>query len=590
MTSGSSCFISAWSAASSGHGRWHLERSMQGKRSKILQLIRDRAEVPVLILGGGINGCGLFRELALQGVECVLVDKADFVAGASSKSSRMIHGGLRYLENREFRLVRESLMERNRLLENAAHYVTPLKTTIPLFSWVGGLVRSALLFLGLPVRPGRRGALIVKLGLSFYDLVTRKNRRTPRHFFTSRKKSLQELPGLNPNIVATATYWDARISQAERLCIELIQDACAASPGCHALNYVRVEKVQHGAVVLADEVSGGRVSVEPQVVVNATGAWVDLTNAILGVRTRFIGGTKGSHLVVDCKELHQALADRMVYYEHSDGRVCIVFPFMDKVLMGSTDIRVEDAETASCDESEIEYMLTTLRGVFPNIEVRRDDVVYVFCGVRPLPASESKITSTVTRGHSINVVAPEGDRPFPIYCLIGGKWTTFRAFAEQAADQILARLGASRRRSTEHLPIGGGRGFPTDAEEKARWIERVAQGSRLSAQRVAMLVERHGTAAEACATSADARRETPLTWLPDYTVGEIERIVAEEHVVHLTDLVCRRSTIAILGRATREVLEELAEIAGGVLGWDSGRKAEEVGLALGEVAVPKPSA
>ena len=173
------------------------------KRAALLDSIRNDPEVSVLVVGGGINGIGVFRELALQGVDCLLVDKDDFTAGASSKSSRMIHGGLRYLENREFKLVRESLRERNRLLEDAPHCVAPLKTTIPLFSWTAGLVKSPLVFLGLPVKPGGRGALVVKFGLSFYDFVTRKDRRTPTHFLTSRAESLRSLPGINPAIRKT---------------------------------------------------------------------------------------------------------------------------------------------------------------------------------------------------------------------------------------------------------------------------------------------------------------------------------------------------------------------------------------------------
>ncbi|HUT33740.1 MAG TPA: glycerol-3-phosphate dehydrogenase/oxidase [Planctomycetota bacterium] len=559
---------------------------MADSRAAFRNLKQD-AEVPVLILGGGVNGAGLFRELALQGVECLLVDKADFVAGASSKSSRMIHGGLRYLESREFKLVRESLLERNRLLDNAPHYVTPLKTTIPLFSWLGGALHSVLIFLGCDVRPGGRGALLVKLGLSFYDFVTRKNRRTPRHFLTGRAKSLRELPGLNPHIKATATYWDAQISEAERLCIEMLQDACSANPACRALNYVRPEKVEGGAVVLRDEVTGETATVRPRIVVNATGAWVDLANAALGLATHFMGGTKGSHLVVDCPELHKTLGDRMVYYEHKDGRVCIAFTFMGKVLMGSTDLRVDDPDAAHCEEDEIAYMLTTLRGVFPGIEIRREQIAYVFCGVRPLPASGKGVTAIISRGHSIRVVEPEGERPFPVFCLIGGKWTTFRAFAEQVADQILPRLGVERRCSTHDLPIGGGGNFPADGHAKEQWISRLAEESGASRERVAALLARYGTVAEAYLAKADARAESPLKSLPDYTVGEIERIAATEQVVHLADLLCRRSTIAIRGLATAPVLGELADIVGSVLGWAPPRRQAEVALALGEMAVPK---
>ena len=534
----------------------------------------------MLILGGGVNGIGLFRELALQGVECLLVDKADFVAGASSKASRMIHGGLRYLECREFALVRESLLERNRLLDTAPHYVSPQKTTIPLFSWLGGALRSAAIFMGFDARPGGRGALLVKLGLLFYDYVTRKNRRTPRHFFTSRERSLAELPGLNPRIKATATYWDAQISEAERLCIEMIADATAANPACVALNYVRPVKAEGAAVVLRDEVTGETALVRPRIVVNATGAWVDLANASLGLTTHFMGGTKGSHLVVDNPELLAALGGRMVYYEHADGRICIAIPFYGKVLMGSTDIRVDDPDAACCDEGEIAYMLATLRGVFPNIKVRREQIAYAFCGVRPLPASGKGVTAIISRGHSIRVLEPAGERPFPVFCLIGGKWTTFRAFAEQVADRILPRLGAERRCSTRERPIGGGKGFPRGEAERAQWVEALAEKTGVSRERAAALLARYGTAAEAFA----AGDQTPLESLPDYTAGEIERIAAMEQVVHLADLICRRSTIAIRGLATPTALGELAEIVGRVLGWDPERKEREIQHAAAEAA------
>ena len=555
------------------------------KREGIWRAIEADPEVPVLILGGGINGVGLFRELALQGVDCLLIDKSDFVAGASSKSSRMIHGGLRYLENGEFKLVREALRERNLLLDNAAHYVSPLKTTIPLFSWMAGLIRSPLVFMRFPINPGGRGALLVKLGLWFYDLVTRKSRRTPKHFLSSKARSLRNIPGLNRDVVATVTYWDAWITHAERLCIEMIRDACAGNPSCRALNYVSVASAQNDVVVLTDEVSGEQTAVRPRLVVNATGGWVDLANAALGVQTRFMGPTKGSHLVVDSPDLYEALGDQMIYYEHDDGRVCIVFRFLDKVIMGSTDIRVDDPDGVSCDDDEIAYMMTTLRGVFPDLEIRRDQIVYKYCGVRPLPAADGDVTAKISRDHQIETLDPDGQRAFPIVCLIGGKWTTFRGLAEQAADRVLSRLGLERRTSTEHIPIGGGSAFPVDETERRQWIERVASASGLSRERLAVLLDRYGTFAEEVARNATAASETPLTSLPDYTVSEIEHIVVNESVVHLTDLICRRSLIAILGHARPDVIEELTDLAARSLGWDADRKQSEIAAALQEVRV-----
>jgi len=556
-----------------------------GRRAARDQL-RARQRFPVLILGGGVNGAGLFRELALQGVDCVLVDKADFAAGASSKSSRMIHGGLRYLENREFGLVREALFERNRLLENAPHYVGPLKTTVPLFSWFGGLIRSALIFCGLSVRPGTRGLVPVKFGLLFYDLVTRKDRRTPAHYLQSRKEALAESPGLHPGIIGTATYWDAWITQAERLCVELVQDALAANPNCVALNYVRPAGGSGSRVTLLDDVAGETLEIEPQVVVNATGAWVDEANRVFGLDTSFMGGTKGSHLVLDNPQLRRALDGRMVYYQHADGRVCITFPFMDKVIAGSTDIRVDDPETAHCDSDEVDYMLGTLKSVFPELNLSRNDIRFAFCGVRPLPASGSSVTANVSRGHSVRTINPEGDRPYPIYALIGGKWTTFRAFAEQVADRILDDLGSQRQASTVHTAIGGGRDLPTEDPERSRWIERLAAQHELPEEYVAKLAERYGTGAEEVAAAVNETDPRPLDTLPEYRVGEIRHIAQHEFVVHLTDLICRRSVIALLGQADAESLRELAAVLGPTLGWDATRQKEEVDWALEEVRIP----
>jgi len=550
----------------------------------------EHPDVPVLILGGGVNGTGLLRELAAQGVDALLVDKADFVAGASSKNSRIIHGGLRYLENREFALVTESIMERNRLLTNAAHYVAPLKTTIPLRSYFGGLLRSMLIFMGFKIRPGERGVAPVRFGLWFYDFVTRKNRKTPTHFITPKAEALGRMPALKADIVATATYWDAWITQAERLCIELIQDARAAKAGCRALNYVRCRDHEGGDVVLEDSVAGRSVTIRPRVLVNATGAWVDIANRDLGLDTHYMGGTKGSHLVVDNPQLHRMLDGQMVYYQHADGRVCIVFPFMDKVIMGSTDIRIDDPDEARCDEGEVQYMLETLRGVLPNMEIRRDQIVHVFCGVRPLPASGSKVTAVVSRGHSIHTVEPEPNRPYAVISLVGGKWTTFRALAAQAGDAVLARLGRQRKTGTEDMPIGGGRDCPVGQQQRKQWIARVAGQTGLSEPRIADLLARYGTRAEsyarAAAENADARDAQPLAHLPDYRLGEIRRIAAEEYVQHLDDLICRRSIIALLGRATEPALIELADIAGDVLGWGADRREAEVARALDEIRMP----
>jgi len=546
--------------------------------------LKRKGTCEVLILGGGVNGAGLMRELALNGVGCVLVDKSDFAAGASSTSSRMIHGGLRYLENAELALVKEAVTERNRLLQYAPHFVWPLKTTIPVKHWLAGMIKSPLVFFGLPVTPGGRGAVIFKLGLLCYDLITARNRRTPRHFFTSRSKALAEIPGLVDTISCTATYWDAWISQAERLCVDMLAEACRDNRECLAVNYVTARKSGNDTVVLRNLENGEETAIKPAVVVNATGAWVDRANQELGFDSRFMGGTKGSHLVVDNKELYDALGDRMIYYEHLDGRICITFRFMDKVIVGSTDIRVDDPDRAECEEKEIDYMLTTLKGVFPALEISRGDIVYKFCGVRPLPASGLDFTSRVPRSHRIDVAAPDAGRDFTIYSLIGGKLTTFRALAEAVADMIFPALKKSRAVSTRDRAFPCAKDFPVGEQPAKLWAQRVAAAFGLDEKQVATLLLRYGTETENLIGEDPAAWRQPLQSLPDYCVGEIRHLAPQECVCHLPEFVRRRGTITLLGQAQPPVLREIADLAGEILNWSPEQRDAEIVMAAQEAA------
>lgn len=536
-------------------------------RGDVLGALRSRPEVSVLIVGGGINGIGLFRELALQGVDVLLVDKADFCSGASAASSHMIHGGLRYLENGEFRLVQEALRERDLLLQNAPHYVRPLPTTIPIFHWTAGLINGARTFLRLPGRPSGRGALVVKIGLTLYDLFTRRHRRLPFHAFQSRAQALARRPQLNPRITCTATYYDAWITHPERLGLELILDAEAMGPQARALNYVQVLGAAGQSVTLRDELSGAMVAVRPAVVINATGAWIDFTNQTFQQRTRLIGGTKGSHLIIDHPELLRATGDQMVYYENADGRICIMFPIHGKVLVGSTDIPVDDPEGVRCEEDEIDYILESVRHVFPAIALERSQILFRYCGVRPLPRSDAATPGQISRNHR-SVLAPPGDGiAFPIYSLVGGKWTTFRAFAEQVADQVLPALGRARLAGSQDLAIGGGKAYPRSEAARRAWLAALHQRTRLPLARLELLLQRYGTRAAEVAAFLCAGPDAPLERHPDYSRREIVFLATCERVVHLDDLVLRRTPIALLGQLTPALLHELAGIVAEALGW-----------------------
>ena len=526
--------------------------------------LQDHPNVSVLIVGGGINGIGLFHELALQGIDVLLVDKSDFCAGTSSAATRVIHGGLRYLENTEIRLVRESLRERNRLLKNAPHYVQPLPTTIPIFSWASGILPAIRNMLGWPAKPGNRGALLIKTGLMLYDFLAGRESPLPRHRFRSRRAALALRPALNPEVICTATYYDAKITYPERLCLELVLDAEAACPGARALNYVRPQSAAGGAVVLRDEVSGETCEVKPRIVVNATGPWIDFTNRGLGRDSRFIGGTKGSHIVLDHPELVQATGDEMIYFVNRDGRICIFYVVHGKVIAGATDIPCEDP-AAVCDDSEVDYILEAMRLAFPAIRVDRSHVVFRFCGVRPLPRSDALTPGQISRDHSYPVLAPGNGIDFPIYSLVGGKWTTYRALAERVSDEILRVLRRPRLCRSANLPIGGGKGFP-----------RMPEGTGLPQDRLSALLDRYGTGADRVAAYLQADRDAPLTCLAGYSRREIEFMALHERVVHLDDLILRRTLMALLGQVNRPLLEELAAIVSPALGWSPRDAAGEV--------------
>lgn len=544
--------------------------------------LRAQPDVAVLIIGGGINGVGVFRDLAMQGVDVLLVEMNDFISGGSAASSHMVHGGLRYLENGEFRLVREALAERNRLLQNAPHYVKPLPTTIPIFNYSSGLLNAPLKFLGLLDRPSQRGALIIKAGLTLYDLFTTRQQTLPRHRLHSRESSLARRPALNPDIVHTAQYYDAWMPYPERIGLELVLDAEADHPDAQALNYIRAVGATADTVELEDRLTGERFSVRPQVVVNAAGPWIDHANDALNRGSRFIGGTKGSHIVVDHPALLAACAGDEMFFENSDGRITLILPFMDRVLIGTTDIPIDDPDDVVCTEAEVDYMLEAVRVVFPDIRLGREHIVFRYSGVRPLPASDAATPGQISRDHSIRTIEAGVRGDYPILSLVGGKWTTFRAFAEKVTDDVLQRLDVARRGHTAATPIGGGANYPVGGRDG--WLAKYQVETGHSRQRLETLLERYGTRALDVVAFCDADDDAPLQHLPDYTRREIMFITAHEKVVRLEDVLLRRTALAMRGLLNRASVAEVATWTGAALGWSDDVIAEQTAGALDVLA------
>jgi glycerol-3-phosphate dehydrogenase len=529
----------------------------------------------VLIIGGGINGIATFRDLALQGVDVVLVERGDYVSGASSASSHMIHGGVRYLENGELRLVRESVQERNDLLKTAPHYVKPLKTTIPIFSTVSGIMNAPLRMISHKQRSTKeRGAALIKIGLTLYDSFSRDGGSVPRHEFHGRKASLDSLPLLNPDVKYTATYYDASMHDPERLALDVLHDGLATGDNARSANYLEAVALTAGGVTVRDRVTGTEFTIASDVVVNTSGPWTDVTNDALGMPTTYMGGTKGSHIVLDHPDLYNELKGRELFFENNDGRIVLIYPLKGRVMVGTTDLEADIREPSVCTEEEVDYFFDLVKHVFPAIALDRSQIVYRFAGIRPLPRHDDEAPGFVSRDYRIEKTAIAERPGATLLSLVGGKWTTFRALAEHLSNDVLALVSKPRVVSTVGLAIGGGAGFPsTDAALKV-WI--ASNGDLVGSARAQALLARYGTRASEVIDYIAENGDVMLESTVEYTRTELQFLVAQESVVHLDDVFLRRTSLAFTGSITAEVLDEVADVVAEGLGWDSETRAAEI--------------
>ncbi|MBG6217688.1 glycerol-3-phosphate dehydrogenase [Arthrobacter sp. CAN_A6] len=542
-----------------------------------VQRLKNNPRASVLIIGGGINGVGTFRDLALQGIDVALVERGDYCQGASGASSHMIHGGIRYLENGEFRLVRESVVERNALMKIAPHYVKPLQTTIPIYTTFSGILSAPLRF--LTHRQGKqveRGAVLIKAGLTMYDFFSRDGGNVPRHSFVGRKKALAAMPRLRKDVKYAATYYDASVHNPERLTLDVLRDGQLANPAARAANYVSAIGSGEEGVLLRDELSGETFPFSADVVVNATGAWTDGTNAALGANTLFMGGTKGSHIVLDHPELLEACNGTEIFFEHLDGRIVLIYPMGDRVLVGTTDIDVDVDEQAVCTDEEIAYFFELIGHVFPDIKVAQENIVYSFSGVRPLPRHDDTQPGFVSRDYRIEKrEETRGSRKVTTLSLVGGKWTTFRALSEHLADDALAALGEQRSTSTAGVAIGGGKDFPRSGAEERDWIRKAVRPG-IDEARVQVLLTRYGTRAEEVLDFLAEEPETLFNSTRELSGREVAYMVEREQIGHLVDILIRRTSLAFRGLVTAELLTELAQALAPLLGWNEAETAEEI--------------
>lgn len=525
----------------------------------------------VLILGAGINGAAIARELALNGVGSTIVDVHDIASGATAYSSRLIHGGLRYLEYGEFDLVRESLEERTRWLRLAPQFVRPLRLFIPIRNRRGGLLASARKFLGLKPRRGaapvkHRGLWSIRVGLWLYDVYAHDPTLPRRRLYKSRSPKV--VPVDSTKYRWMYSFSDAQIVYPERFTLALLEDArqIAAEQKISFDVYTYHRATLEGDTVmvtpLEDRIGNSFATFKPAAIVNATGAWVDRTLAALHVPSRpLMGGTKGSHFITHHESLRNRLKGRAIYVEAADGRPVFVLPFRDATLVGTTDLPfADDPATAVASPEELQYLVDAVNDLFPDLRLAVDDISLHYSGVRPLPASGPATPAAVTRRHWLE---PNDDCPVPLYSVIGGKLTTCRSLAEESAGTILARLGIEQKANSRDRPLPGGDSYPRDFEQKKSELDRIARRFGIDLRSVATVWSLVGTRTESILSDTSTQPGgidsacLPETSLPR---GFVHWVIVNEWVTTLEDLLERRLMLLYHPDLTRKCLDELARL------------------------------
>lgn len=527
---------------------------------------------PVLILGGGINGAAVARELLLNGVPVCLVDSQDIACGATSRSSRLIHGGLRYLEYGDFALVRESLAERGRLRRLAPQFVSPLRLHIPVSRRTGGWIRSALRFLGADRWPGMRrflasqfcagprGVWLVRLGLWLYDRFAGDG-----EFERSRIVSMAAagVPQVNSEVYRwQCAYTDGQMLYPERFVVALLEDARQLANEkeieFHVLTYHCAE-LQGDAVRLQSilDTEAAPETIHPPLIINATGAWGDLTLGELEQPSpQLFGGTKGSHFLTRHPQLRTAIGEGGVYAEADDGRPVFVLPFGTSVLIGTTDERFDDRpERAVASAVELEYLLELVNDLFPEVGLTENDIDMHYAGIRPLPYQPDGSAAAIPRGHAIKW---NEQGAVPVLTLVGGKLTTCRALAEDVVALLAERFQLSPIISSRERLVPGGENYPVDEESLLREQQRLAAEFRTELATIQSIWALCGSGTREAL--AETRNENDDRFVGSgLPLSFVRRVIEREWVSTLDDLLERRLMLLFDPDLSVEDLQHLAD-------------------------------
>jgi glycerol-3-phosphate dehydrogenase len=541
------------------------------QREAALDAMESR-QLDVLVVGAGVVGSGAALDAATRGLEVGLVEARDFASGTSSRSSKLIHGGLRYLEMLDFALVAEALQERGLLIQKLApHLVRPVPFVYPLHGRVWE-------------------RLYAGAGVALYDtlgLLSGTARGVPHHRHLSRRKALQIVPGMRKDsLIGALQYYDAQVDDARHT---MFIARTAAAYGAHVASRARVvEFLKEGervsGAVIQDLESGRMINVLARQVVNSTGVWTDDTQSLVGERGQFhVRASKGVHLVVP-RDRIRSDSGLILRTEKS---VLFVIPWGHHWIVGTTDTDWElDKAHPAASSNDIDYVLEHVNEVL-EIPLTRGDVEGVYAGLRPLLKGETEATSKLSREHAVAHTVPG------LVVVAGGKYTTYRVMAKDAVDEAVHGLERSMDRripesTTKNVPLLGAEGY------QALWNarHRLASTSGLHLVRIEHLLQRYGTLVDEILelVAQDRTLGEPLEGTDDYLRAEVVYAVTHEGARHLDDVLTRRTRISIetFHRGTASA-QDTAVLMAGALDWSDEQRDREVEHYLQRVAAERES-
>jgi glycerol-3-phosphate dehydrogenase len=503
----------------------------------------EQEHFDLIVIGGGIIGTGIARDAALRGIHTLLVEKEDFACGTTSRSTRLIHGGLRYLRMLDFKLVRQDLREREILLNIAPHLVHRLEFVIP-------LLRSAPFY-----------RFTLPFGLRLYDILA-AGKSLPSWKHLSRQETLKIEPSLSDTegLVGSCLYYDCQAEYMERLCLENAMDA-AENEAC-ILNHAAMtgllfrDGIMKG-IKVKDTLSGEEYQANGRIIVNAGGPWADLILHKLNTKNIYsIRKTKGIHLFID-----KISNDALVLFAKSDGRIFFIIPWFDYSLIGTTDTDYSgNPDNVHADKSDIDYLVSETRNYFS--EFNQDDIHYTMAGLRPLVGSGKKAESNISRAHRL-IDHERRDNIKGFISVLGGKITAYRAIAEEAVNLVCKKLKVTLPCRTAQTPLPGAPAVSTqDLEKAARErgipLETLVHLSGIYGSRYISVLDY---------VSTEERPENPLAaGYPDI-LAQVKHAVVEEQALTVGDFMLRRSAIGLKPSQGLDVVKTVAREMGLLLGW-----------------------